>query len=281
MISSIPNAINERFRKLVYDTYQQSLNDPGVILQAIVNQYAKELWDDLQHIRDISHEPLPHIAMEQTIYWHTYENHLSEWLQRHAATSTALADDRSQQYEQFRKWRNNALETFAKNANRVVHNLQKARQKLEEKENIHRNIDAANKIVRQDGPDKYSKLRELGFTEELIFGIAKKGFQPLFIQHNADEISRLRSRIAILESKVGQAKTRRGKTGKVNGVKLVRYYQADGTQIIIDGNADPKTTNALSSQGIKLTPSQRAWQKKLAAEAIDAAKNIAKGIRKR
>lgn len=292
----------EHLRQLAYRAHYFTSFSPDKRADETIKLYSEELRNDLQTIRDKSLQDILPGNLEQTLtrYQQKYEKHLSAWLhsQSNVASSAVTgpanfpvarmekyrkwADNK---YEYFREWRQRALKAIFKAVRPKLDELQQARETLKKREETQQVMISANKIIRKGGAEVVNELKKLGLDEKTIDEILhptmayRKGFISFELSNNSAEIRRLRSRVAVLESKEQLAATTGKKSEEINGVKLVHNYETDRIQLLFDRKPEGETIAQLKSNGFRWTPSQRAWQRKLTNNAIDVARHIVKGVR--
>lgn len=287
----------EHLRKLATQAHYNTSFSPEKRGDSIIKEYTEELNNDFATIQKASTQENSADKLQETLsrYQQKYETHLSAWLHSRTGLASSMitgpanfpvarmqkrqrwADNK---YEYFREWRQRALKAILKSQRPPANELEKARKNLQDREKMQEIMTAANKIIRNGGPEVKNELSKLGLSERSIHEILtpnwtkKTGFMPYQLSNNNAEIRRLRSRVTVLEAKENLAKNEGEKTEEIDGIKMVHNYQADRVQLFFDGKPDQETISRLKSNGFHWTPSQRAWQRKLTNQAISAAKNV-------
>ncbi|MBX2925946.1 MAG: hypothetical protein KF746_27370 [Chitinophagaceae bacterium] len=293
----------DHLRQLAYRAHYFTSFTPDKRADEIIKAYSEELRNDLQTIRDKSSQEILPENVEQTLtrYRQKYEQHLSGWLhsQSNVASSAVTgpanfpvarmekyrkwADNK---YEYFREWRQRALKAILKSMKPKVNELEGARENLKKREEMQQIMVSANKIIKKGGPNVTEELKKLGLDEKAIQEALnptftnKKGFLSFQLSNNNAEIRRLRSRVAVLETKAKLAEEVGKKAEEINGVKVVYNYEKDKVQLLFDEKPDLETLKQLHSHGFIWKRSIEAWQRKLTNRAIKAAQDVAKGIRR-
>ena len=140
---------------------------------------------------------------------------------------------------------------------------------------------AANKIIRKGGDSMISDLKALGLSDKTITErttpdyLNRTGFYSYELQSNNADIKRLRTRVGLLEAKVGSAESG-NKSEVIEGIELVQNYDIDRVQLKYGAKPGPAVIEQLHRRGFHFSRTEEAWQRKLTADGITAARDVAK-----
>ena len=267
-----------------------SFDEQGAAKRLLVG-LSKQLTDDFELFRKTANgrlaEPELHAVMDR--YQSRYEALVRDWLQSQSRTASSFvvgparfpvqrmkklnrwADNK---YEYFKEWRERAIKAIVKSLKPPSNELDEARKKLEDNQQYHKMMLAANQIIRKGGDGMEEELLRIGFRKEELSEILKPaysykpGFPGYSLQYSNAEIKRLTQRIAVLEAKEQMANSVGSKTEDINGYKLVVNYKDDRVQIRFDEKPDKEVTQLLNKKNFKYKPSEKMWQRKITNAAI-------------
>ena len=136
---------------------------------------------------------------------------------------------------------------------------------------------AANVAIRMKDPTEGdAKLAELGYTPEDIAKLREPdfcgriGYPAYLLQNNNANIRRIRGRIEELKKRTEN--TPEG--WEFDGGRVVVNTTENRLQIIFDGKPDADIRTELKGEGFRWAPSQGAWQRQLADNAMRAARRL-------
>ncbi|MBZ4188890.1 hypothetical protein [Niabella beijingensis] len=293
----------DHFRELARTAYSFTSFDPDKRAENTLKEYGEELRNDLKEIRDKYPASVQRDPLDETLsrYRQKYESLFSSWLGSHsrlassAVTGPANFPVARQQkyrsweeskYKEFRDWRDRALKAITRRPKEHISELEEAKRKLADREELQRLMVSVNKVIRKGGANVNGQLKELGMSEEAIHEILtpdwanRTGYKSFELTNNNAEIRRLRSRVAMLEAKAILAKQDGEKIEDINGVKLIHNYLEDRVQVKFEGRPDQETLSKLNDRKFHWTPSKKIWQRKLTNNAIRDAENIVRGIKR-
>ncbi|MCP4789176.1 MAG: hypothetical protein GY881_02955 [Gammaproteobacteria bacterium] len=160
--------------------------------------------------------------------------------------------------------------------------LQRQINKLAELKRSQDLMKAANKAIRSK-KDVESKLKDIGFTDKQIIDIqqpdyaGRVGFAGYQLTNNNANIKRVEGRVKELEAKVNrQDKPQPALT--FDGGEMVQNYTDDRFQILFDGIPAVEIRTQLKRNGLRWSPRNKAWQRKLTQNAIYAMGEVAKDL---
>ena len=165
---------------------------------------------------------------------------------------------------------------------RISGELVTATDNLEKREKLQILMKAANKIIRK-GVQVKEALSKLGLTESQIHKLTtpdsynRTGYPAYELTNNNANITRLRARVAELETK--ETKAQEGnKTEEINGVLLTKNYELDRVQLMFPAKPNNEVLVELHKKGFHCTH-EKIWQRKLTDDGVYDATNIAKRSR--
>lgn len=267
-----------------------------------IKEYSAELDGDLLAIREAAAKNSETEADELNgaleRYKSKYVKYLSAWFGSHSNVVSwmiagpsnfpaAQMNKRSQwadnHYNAFRTFRERALKAIIKSFEPTVNELEQARKKLARLKSNHEMMIRANKAVRKHKKDSEAlraALSEIGFSAETIERrlqpdyMGKIGFQGFYLTNSNAKIKRWEERVKLLEAKEHNAATKGNTTQVYNGVEVVYNREADRLQLLYPGKPEPETIQALKKNGFRWSPSNKAWQRQLTNNAVDAARRV-------
>ena len=299
-----PITINlDSLREIARRAYQNISFSPERRGDDVISTYARELAEDVETIVKAapSNFPPDDLTSTQERYARKYTALLSAWLYSLSNTASSAIVGPSNfptemmqkrrawadaHYQRFRDFRARALTAITKGLQPKRDELQEARQKLLSCTRLHRVMVAANKLIRNNPPDLTLRLAEIGLATDEIDGLVSpkngnwKGFQPFELSNNKTNIHRLTDRVRVLEHKRQLAETVGSQSKVINGVTLVRNFEADRVQLIFLDNERPsrETCQRLRKAGFVFSYTYSAWQRKLTPAGIDAATSFLESL---
>lgn len=266
----------------------------------IVIDYEGQLNEDLQSIPNF----------ERSAYIENYKKYLFAWLRSKAqCISTMIAGpsnfpvrraekaNRTEQnrYTEFQDWRERAKKSIARRIEDAKPEVQKNAERWEK---IKRNIESSihTIIAIDNGINTYSsrplfvssiteKIKTLAKNADsemverslnLIKEWNEKSKKPIITEKNSIwkllevcEVNR--------EKQVDRANTESNEY-EINGVKIVKNFQADRLQLYFDGKPESNIIQTLKSKAFKWSPSNGCWQRQLTQNAVYAAETLLKQL---
>lgn len=272
------------------DAFRNSSFSPERQGANLIRDYGAELAADLRTVEAA--------GGDTARYKTNYEKHVSAWI---AATSRCASsficgpsnfpvvqqrkrhDSERNRYNEFREWREKALESVARAARReaaaLIDPVAEAEAKLERLEKAQEQMKRANQIIRS-GKNVEMQLMEEGFSNRQISELltpdymGRIGFADYQLKNNNAEIRRMRGRVEELRQKAALAESKPQEEETVNGVRIERDREADRLRLHFEGKPDPAVIARLKSGGFRWSPTNAAWQRQLTANAEYAAKQI-------
>jgi len=161
--------------------------------------------------------------------------------------------------------------------------LERQKAKLAELEETHRINLAGNKILRAGGDNETvrKKLAEIGAKgKDIDFYLRERTKEGKFIfgfssTNSRANIKRTKERIAELERKIERSDAGGMPPLKFEGGEMVQNYADDRFQILFDGIPSADIRTQLKRYGLRWSPRNKAWQRKLTQNAIYAMESVA------
>ena len=286
----------EQYRRLAYEAHHNISFDPQRRGDNIINSYSKELSEDLLNLRNAA-APAEDPGLVQSVldrYQQRYERHFSAWLSSLSNTASAAivgpsnfptemmkkrrtwADNK---YDFFREWRTRALKAIEKRMRPPVDELAEARNKLEALRKEQEMMISINKVIRKGDEDMTGQLAALGLNPEEVTKVLTPdvmgdiGFASYRLKNNNAEIRRMQGRVEALAAKKARAASGNAVV-EGDGVKLVENYDIDRVQLIYPSEPPAEIKQELHKSRFIWSRKNKAWQRKLTRNGIDAAKHI-------
>jgi len=277
---SIPNLYD-----LAYRAHSNISFSPEKRAYKIVANYEGQLNDDLKNIPETERER----------YIEGYVKRLSSWL---SAKSNCLSSmitgptnfpvrkaERANRTEEnrfgdFVLWRDKALKAIAR---------KKEEAKPEEQKNVEQLAfwkEQVDKLFRGWLVDRFrSRLETVARTGnvELVRSVLnyfakqqkEKGVVLATPRHGVWKLAEVAEKFrASLES----VKTTESSEYEINGVKVVKNFQAERIQLFFDGKPAPEIISSLKHNAFKWSPSNMCWQRQLTQNAINATNGLLKSL---
>lgn len=287
----------DHLRDLARQAFYGTSSSPERMGESTINEFTSELNEDLQRIQNAAPEDLPLEDLEAITarYVNKYISLLRTWLSSHsnvvswfiagpsnfpAARMQKRSNWADNHYNHFRSWRDKALKAIIKGLKPKTSDLDRTRLNLLQRMRTQRVMVAANKLIRKNGENLHEQLAELGFSNTQINQLltpdwAKRvGFKTYQLSNNNAQIRRLSGRLKELEEKQLKADTGGNITEEINSSQLVQNYEIDRVQIIFPRKPSADICKALRHEGFVWSPSNKAWQRKLTAQAIHIAREF-------
>lgn len=152
--------------------------------------------------------------------------------------------------------------------------VQKLKEKLAKKEELHELMKLANKALREYNKHKdVKKLEKYNFKPALVKSIVDlsknnegKAFRRFQLTNSNAEINRLKSRI-----KEELARAEAYSSGNVENdfgdLKVVENVEENRLQLLFDGKPSNEVRKVLKSSGFRWSPKNKAWQRQLTENA--------------
>lgn len=271
----------EGLYNLAYRAYTNISFSPEKRAERTVIEHEQELNEDLKLIPE----------SEQQRYIDNYVKYLKSWLgamsncysvmitggsnfnnSRHEKANRAENARR----EDFLNWRERALKSIAKK----IEESKPSEQRVNEKwERLKRQI--SQKIEWGSVANCYSMIERLAYNGEvelvdnclaLITDYNKTHTKPFMT--NRHKIWGLPEIATKARAKKEEKQTKEEEESEINGVKVIKNYQADRLQLFFDGKPESLIIDKLKRNGFKWSPSNGCWQRQLTSNAIYAMQNI-------
>ncbi len=284
--------ILEKFRQQANRAHYGTSFSPEQRGETTVKNYSEELENDLQFIKGIAEKYGKESTEAAGKYQQRYERHFSAWLSSKSncispmitgpakfPTQRAEKYNRWEEnkYKYFREWRQKVLgliERSFKPKETPLTELERAKNDLATREKNHELMKRSNAILRKaKGNDATTQLIAIGLSESLARELQQpgnwwgKGYARFELSNNLANIQRLKDRVAQLEAKASKHASGEQQEMEINGVKVVRNYEADRLQLYFDGKPDAETINKLKRNGWRWSPFGKCWQRKLTPQA--------------
>lgn len=259
--------------QLAYNGFRNTSFSPDRRAQQTVNDYERELNEDLKKIPEDRH----------SWYIEKYTQHLSAWLgSRTRLASSAITGPANfpvarmqkynnweqNKYQFFRTWRERVHAAIArrdrKEKREEVGELNVLRKRLGEQEKHHAAMKAVNAIIRSKKPEaeQLEEIMKHGITRtqalELMTGdyLKRKGFPDYALQNSNARMKHTKERIARLE-KLEQIGTIEK---EVKGVKVVLNGEQNRLQLFFPDKPNDSVRTRLKKSGFRWSPSNACWQ---------------------
>ena len=266
---------------LAYRAYTNISFSPEKRAERTVIEHEQELNEDLKLIPE----------SEQQRYIDNYVKYLKSWLgamsncysvmitgganfnnSRHEKANRAENARR----EEFLNWRERALKSIAKKAEESKPTEQRINEKWERLKG-----EISQKIEWGSVANCYSMIERLAYNGEveivdnclaLITDYNKSHTRPFMT--NRHKIWGLPEIAAKTRAKKEERQTKEQDESEINGVKVVKNYQADRLQLFFDGKPESLIIDKLKRSGFKWSPSNGCWQRQLTNNAIYAMQRV-------
>lgn len=264
-----------------YRAYSNLSFNPEKRAAQIVLDYEKQLTDDCEQIPEA----------EQEQYIANYTKYLFAWLSAmsncYSVMITGGANfnnsrhDRTNNTEQrksdeFVEWREKALNNIAKRVEAAKPIEQRTNEKWE---SLKKQI--SQKIEWGSVANCFSMIERLAYNGEvelvnnclaLIAEYNTTHAKPFMTSRH--KIWALPEIAAKARARAEQMQTKESKDETINGVRVVKNYQADRIQLFFNGKPDYSTISNLKHSAFKWSPSNGCWQRQLTSNAICAAERL-------
>ena len=167
--------------------------------------------------------------------------------------------------------------------------LQQARTQLAEAEAGHKQALVFNKIIRKKGT--YEEKKQIMLDANIpIWAIEdnhefaqrhyNKDFDSLYTVNSNARIKRLKQKVTDIESRENAES--KEYTGILQDAeyKIIQNIEADRLQIICDGKPEEEIRTIFKKNGMRWSPKNQAWQRKLTQNAIWAIQRVFENIKK-
>ena len=299
-VQDMPNVDFSAHYKAVKESYYGTSFDPEGRARHTIKTYEDQLRQDLAKV------PAEHRAK----YVVKYTGYFMSWISAQGrCISTMITGDSNfpvrraekanqsehNRYEEFQEWRARTIAAMERSERRknAPNELDQQRKQLESRKKLQELMKAANAAIRKhkNNPDKAkAALIELGIGPANAAALLDPsgswwgtGFAAYELTNNNANIKRIEERIKLLEQKeqvktaimAGEAETPKI---EINGVKIVKDYQADRVKVFFDGKPDRTTIDACKRAAFKWSQSNGCWQRQLTPAAFEAAKKLCQSL---
>lgn len=265
--------------------YRNVSFSPEKRAQSIVNDYSEELTADMAELKEGG-------ASDESIsdYKARYERFFSSYLHAKSNTFSVMITgagnfpvrrhekaNRSEQrhYEIFREWRHRAKKAIVRKAKPTAtysSELERYRAELAAMQRNHELMKEGNKRIakaKKTGEDLTQYLTEtFGIAPHMIEWTMKFGFG---LQNNNANIKRVEGMIKTIEQKEAMKQENPITKYTFDGGYLLVNYEADRLQVFFDGRPNSEELAAWKAKGLNSynwSPSAKAWQRKITANAL-------------
>lgn len=268
-----------------YRAYSNLSFSPEKRAENIVKDYEEQLNEDLSQ--------MPEIEREQ--YITNYNSHLFAWLGAMSNCYSVMitggsnfnnsrhekANNRERaQYDNFIQWRQKALNAISKKAEAAKPAEQREGEEWQRLEK-----ELRQKIEWQSVVNFVSMVERLAYNGKIV--LVEKAMQ-LVRDYNEQhprqfitERNKFWTFAEIAKKKAEQMQEMSKAESKeeiINGVKIVRNFEADRLQMFFDGKPDAETISKLKHSAFKWSPSNGCCQRQLTNNAIYAMQTILKNL---
>lgn len=283
--------ILENYRNAARLAHYWTSFSPDVRGDQTIKEHSEQLEEDLQYIRENGGDPVK--------YQQDYERYFSDWLSaKSKCASSAVTGPakfsvkRAEAANNRERSKYNDLTEFRERVHKAIERRQKqeataaaggeigqAKQKLESLTHFHERMKRLNKAHAA-----YKKNPQSIFTSGLseedqqyvinwvpLASYYTRPFEQFELTNNLAKIKSTQSRIKELEAKeVLKGQQQDGKEQRVDfeGGHLLMNYEADRIQIFNDKKPSAEVIAKYKSCGLKWSPSNMCWQRKITGNAI-------------
>lgn len=256
-----------------------------------IETYEQVLADDLKIIEDARQEV-------KDLYVQRFKKHFSHWLSArsrcYSVMITGGSNFNNRRHEKYNNWERSAYEKFdeyrSKAKNGILRQIerekspeQKANEEWQRIEaNIRRRIDGGySRVLLAQMIERIARRGDVENTEkaiELIKEAGEKNGKPLYTsRHSIWGFVELAKKTSYELTERANAEN---KEKEVNGIKVVRNYEADRLQLIFPDKPEDDVRRLLKSNGFRWSYRYGAWQRQLTNNAEWAAKRVLKEVNK-
>jgi len=268
----------------------------------MIQDYSEELAADIAELRSKE-------VSEESIYDYKsrYERFFAGYLGAKSRTFSVMITgagnfpvrrhekaNRSEQrhYEIFREWRIRAKKSIVRKMQPVktfVSELDRYKAELAGMKRNHELMKACNVIIKKaKGKDCVPELIQAGLSEEnarklLVNRFGYVGYASFSLTNNNANMKRVEGMIKTLEQKETARETNPVTKYTFEGGEMVIDYDIDRIQIFFTNRPSTDELNAWKAKGLNSfnwSPSAKAWQRKITANALHAVKAMLTGITK-
>lgn len=263
----------------------------------MIQDYSEELAADIEELKskDVSEENI-------NDYKSRYERYFSSYLGAKSRTFSVMITggsnfpvrrhekaNRGEQrhYEIFREWRIRAKKAIVRKTQPVkTYNseLERYRSELEGMKRSHEKMKAGNKLIAKaikSGENISDTLiNEYGIAPHMVDWCMKFGFN---LSNNNANMKRVEGMIKTLEQKEAAREASPVTKYTFEGGEMVIDYDIDRIQIFFTNRPTTEELNAWKAKGLNSfnwSPSAKAWQRKITANALHAVKHMLPNIQK-
>lgn len=278
------NLLSHLQEKAIRSHYNTSFS-PERRGEQMVKDYGEELANDLQELQTGG-------ASEENVsdYQQRYERYFSSYLGAKSNTFSVMITgagnfpvrrhekaNRSEQrhYEIFREWRTRAKKAILRKAQPVKtysSELERYRAELASMQESHAKMKEGNKIIakaKKNGEDISQLLiNNFGIAPHMVDWTMKFGFG---LTNNNANMKRVEGMIKTLEQKEAMKEQSPITKYLFDGGHFLVNYEADRIQIFFDARPTPEELTQWKAKGLNSynwSPSAKAWQRKITANAL-------------
>lgn len=270
----------EGLKQLATRAFYWTSQDPeGRGLRTLID-YDKELTEDLVTIPE----------NEKDYFKTKYKEKLSSWLQACSRCASSFItggagfntrkaeianNSERNRYNEFREWREWQFKQIAKRQELAKSPEEKEKELMEyvlvditATFQSSRSINLLYKRV-----EKYAYKGMVNIIREAVEEIIKQNdiYNRITPRHKFFKLVELAEKYA---TKIEDIKETANKEEEIKGVKIIHNIDLDRLQLLFNGKPAPETISLLKKNAFRWSPSNKAWQRQLTANAIFAAKNI-------
>ena len=286
-------------------SYDNTSFSPEKRGETMIDEYSEELVVDMEELKAGG-------ADEANIadYRQRYERYFTSYLHAKSNTFSVMITggsnfpvrrhekaNRSERrhYEIFREWRVRAKKAIIRKAQpekTFTSELERYRSELAGMKHNHELMKACNSIIKkstakkQTTEDCIKQLVEAGLGEEdarkiLVNKFGYIGYPSFRLTNNNASMKRIEEMIKTLEQKEEMAGTNPITKYSFDGGEMVINYEIDRIQVFFSERPTTSELNEWKSKGLNSfnwSPSNKAWQRKITANALHAVKRMLTNI---
>lgn len=276
----IPDLYNKAYR-----AYQNLSFSPEKRAEQIVLDSEKELNEDLANIPE----------QEKQTYIDGYNKHLFAWLAAMSNCYSVMITGGSNfnntrhekmnnreraALEKFMQWRENTLQSI----NKRVEAAKPIEQRTAERwERLKKEI--SQKIEWRSVPNCVSMIERLAYNGEIEL---VNNCLALITEYNATHKTPFvtnRNKVWTFPeiaqkhaAKIEEKSDKESEEQEINGVRVVKNFQADRIQLFFSGKPSPSTISDLKRSAFKWSPTNGCWQRQLTSNAVYATERLLKTL---
>lgn len=271
--------------KAAYEAHRGTSFSPEVRAEQYVKSYEKQLNEDLNNMPE----------EEKQRYIDGYKKHLFAWLSAKSRCLSSMItgpanfpvrrnekanNSEHKRSEEFTQWREKAFNSINK---RIEASKPEDQKNNERWERLKKEL--LQKIEWQSVANFYSMVERLAYNGDIELVKESIGLVREYNDtHNRPFVTNRHKlwnlpEIAENVKANNEAKAeKQSEESEINGVKVVKNYQADRIQLFFDGKPKYEVISALKHAAFKWSPSNMCWQRQLTRNAIYAAESLLKNV---